>query len=294
MSSRPRSFLTQEGKVDSDALLKSLVMSLSSVPQDEFFLRLLKKIDDHFDCINSNDMTNLKRKSKSALVGAFFEDVCFKLCKNNAFEKPKKADNDPDSAFKMEEVWMFADFPADLKEQFSLGTRDMGIDLIAKTTRGKWMAIQCKYRRKPKRARAPNGVPLRWSVPWKDLATFYSLCERTGPPGARGENKWFKHIVMTNATSVNRQGRKNTMDHSVCNGSFRNIPKHVWMTAAGLVGHSLLPPSPPNDSEPLGPEKKEKEVLATGIQTAIEREKKRQQANAFLDRLLKQQTVVSQ
>lgn len=276
MSSLPRSFLTLDGKVKSDELLRSLVLSLSSVPESEFLMRLLQKIDDHFDCLNSNDMTTLKRKNKSALVGAFFEDVCFQLCKANAFERLKIA-----------EVWMFSDFPLEKRREFALGTRDMGIDLVAHTTTGKWLAIQCKYRRKPKHSHAPNGIPLRWSVPWKDLSTFYSLCERTGPPSTNGKNTWFKRVVMTSATSVNRQGRKNVQDVSVCQGSFRNIPKHVWMEAAGLKGHSLtaaVPPVIPPSSEAPKTSKELEESRKKLI------ESRRMHANTFLDRLVAQGT----
>jgi hypothetical protein len=115
----------------------------------------------------------------------------------------------------------------------------MGIDLIVETTHGRWIAIQVKYRRKPKRSyTTPSGYKVSTStssVPWKDLSTFYSLCERTGPPNS----KWLKQVVMTNANTIRHQGRKQDNELSICVGTFRKIPKEIWFSMVGFVAHTI-------------------------------------------------------
>lgn len=225
------------------SLFHSIVSRLAAVPQEHFFDEFIKHVDYHFDSLTANSIGQLKKNNKSQLKGAFFELVCLRLCQHNAFPQMEQLAN----------VWLFADFPDDQRQAFRLRKQDMGIDMIGLTITGKWVAIQCKYRREPKRKSIAVGdrqVRLYWSVPWKDLSTFYSLVACTGPPGGN----WDQQIVITNCPSINRQGRKNSKydidgkknveDISICQGTFRSIPKDVWLAAVGYQGHKLTDVSP--------------------------------------------------
>ena len=53
----------------------------------------------------------------------------------------------PDYLSKLRDVWLLRDVPAEVRRQLNLpGPRDEGIDLIARTRRGKYWAIQAKFR----------------------------------------------------------------------------------------------------------------------------------------------------
>ena len=224
-----------------EQLFRNFVSSLVSVPQEHFYDRLILKIDDYFDTLTSNTMSGLKKKDNNRQKGIFFEQMTLQLCQHNAFTltfpgRLKNISIDP------ERVWMFSDIPSDIRKEFGFTNQDNGIDLIAQNKQGKWLAIQCKYRKKPRHTHAPNGIRLRWAVTWKDLSTFYSLCARTGPnvdlsTGQRGG--WFKHLVITNATSINHKGKKNTTDISICQGTLRKISKDTWLKVVGYVGQTL-------------------------------------------------------
>lgn len=273
-------YLTSDGKVKSRELLQSFIMSLASTPQEEFFMAFMRKLDDHFKSLNSNTFTTMKRKSESKLKGVFFEDVCCWLCRANAFP-----------FLNIKNVWLFDEFPNDKRGEFTIGTKDMGIDLIAETKKGEWLAIQCKYRGKPTRSHAPNGIPLRWQVNWKDLSTFYSLCARTGP--IRGTQRgWAKHVVMTNALTVRRQGRKAQRDVSLCQGRFKNIPKETWFEIAGLVAHRLGNSRSLNTSV-VSIEESKLIGVSGNSSGRNSNEEKRKRANAFLDRLVALETLPS-
>lgn len=61
----------------------------------------------------------------------------------------------------VDKVWYWDDFPVYLKYFFKVPMADMGIDLVARTTEGKFWFIQAKFRSKYENM-----------VPWKELATF--------------------------------------------------------------------------------------------------------------------------
>src|SRR5262245_53331738 len=47
------------------------------------------------------------------------------------------------------DVWMLRDVPTDVRRELNLPSRDEGIDLIARDVRGKYWAIQAKFRSDP-------------------------------------------------------------------------------------------------------------------------------------------------
>jgi len=152
-----------------------------------------------------------------------------------------------------DEVWTLTTLPVAVRTTLSLppNRRDMGIDLIAR--RGTvYSAVQCKYRK-----RHPEGrrrVTLRAAVTssstgiaslaiprqvviasnrlnWRELATFYALCATTGT--------WAQYIVMTTATSINHQGRRDAKRKTYAFGSFESITRSVWAEMAGAMGQRV-------------------------------------------------------
>ena len=110
--------------------------------------------------------------------------------------------------------------------------RDMGIDLVAVDAQGLVSAVQCKYRTGT--GWVPGRFVRRDVVPWRDLATFYALCARTGP--------WSRHLVMTNAVGV-RAPARGPKDTSICRGSLRALTA-ADMGAMLALHQKRSPPSP--------------------------------------------------
>ena len=69
-----------------------------------------------------------------------------------------------------------------------LPKRDVGIDLVGRTHSGGAVAVQCKFR-------SASDTPVRW----REIATFHSLCMRTGP--------WESQVLFTTAERVVVPGR---------------------------------------------------------------------------------------
>jgi superfamily II DNA or RNA helicase len=71
---------------------------------------------------------------------------------------------DPEYATKLTHVWLHREVPASLRDELKLPDEDKGIDLIARTTKGEFWAIQCKYR-----------THTNQSLPWREISTFAGL-----------------------------------------------------------------------------------------------------------------------
>jgi hypothetical protein len=127
-----------------------------------------------------------------------------------------------------QQVWLLADLPDELRTRLGLNSNDVGIDIIVqepdsgddKST--KYSAVQCKYRHQKPNARR------KMSVTWKQLSTFYGLCQRTGP--------WSRWTVFTSADSVSRKGRKCEKDYTVAYQRLCTLPKSEWMKMANWKG----------------------------------------------------------
>ena len=100
-------------------------------------------------------------------------------------------------------------------QRFGLIRKDMGIDLIGTTQTGDLVAVQCKFRSQAKR------------ISWRDVATFYALCDRTGP--------WSQRVVMTTATSLNSPGgHANVSDRFIGASYFKKMPREAWLDIGKL------------------------------------------------------------
>ena len=185
--------------------------------------------DDVFDRIiqqfEMNDTTN---------KGLLWEELCKRYLLADGFDQ----------------VWSLKDLPSDVRSHLNLGTKDMGVDLIAKKD-NKYSAVQCKYRKRhlkakkvieiPDKIQSINsihsiGIPKKViltlnRVSWKELSTFYALCTRTGP--------WDKMIVMTTADCVGRQGKKSKQDKTYAFKGFESTSRTTWLKMVGSTGNKL-------------------------------------------------------
>lgn len=184
--------------------------------------------------------------------GDVFEDLCYQLLRHHAFP-----------GIQLRFLWKFSDLPDEYRTQLGLSTRDMGIDLIG-CTDTEWVAIQCKYRKKPNKSRRPDGAPIYWQVPWAELATFIALGARTGP--------WGQMIVLTSAESCRWQGHRDPKCKTFARGTFLSIERGIWDTLSGDPGHTL------NDKKEVSVDKK------TDVKTSKD---VREARSAWLDKLSK-------
>jgi predicted helicase len=89
--------------------------------------------------------------------------------KGRAFEELTRLHllSDPVFATKLTEVWHHTDVPQKIADELGLQRPEIGVDLIARTRRGDYWAIQCKYHQDRSR-----------NVTYDELKTFLSITER--------------------------------------------------------------------------------------------------------------------
>jgi len=87
-----------------------------------------------------------------------------KADKGRAFERLTQLylQTAPEYRTKLQHVWLLRDVPADIRKQVNLPGPDEGIDLVARTRRGEYWAIQTKFRsqRDKRVSPAENWAPL--------------------------------------------------------------------------------------------------------------------------------------
>lgn len=242
----------------------------------DFLITFERELEDYFYNLKATTISSMKI-NKNKQKGSLFELLCIKLLLLKPFIQK--------SLSLVEEAWLFKDIPSDIRTSLSLTKKDMGIDIVAKTVDGNWIAVQCKYRKKPEKQRyTPKGYPIPHRVGFKDLSTFNSLAERTGP-----KEGWYRRVVMTNCDSINRQGRKDHEDLSICRKTFLSFGREVW---CGLLNdHGYTVGADPSEkgrgaskaSTPAAPPKiKRKRPKAQDLSDAEEAREKRQE---WLDKL---------
>ena len=196
-----------------------------------------KGIDDHFLNAKSSNMKELKNiKDANRRKGLIFEEICIELLKEGAlFDKCG-----------LVSVWSFRDLTDEqlmhlnfMKANGNANRQDVGIDIVAVDSKGRWYAIQCKYLQKPLKQRyTPNGKPIRWAVPWTALSTFYGLAARTGP--ANIKEGWHKLIVMTNSDGIKQKGKMKTeKEVTIAHGTFSSIDRSFWQSICGYTAYTL-------------------------------------------------------
>lgn len=122
--------------------------------------------------------------------GRFFEDICvFHLLMSN----------------KLANILRFSCIDPHTRDLLMLPSKkDVGIDLVAWSTCGQPIAIQCKFRSDMYR-----------SLNWKTFATFDSLCSRTGP--------WKRKILITTAPAIAFYGLKRCDEDFIVRDHFKRM-----------------------------------------------------------------------
>lgn len=145
-------------------------------------------------------MTEMRDRQNKKLRGDLFEEFCKRYL---------------EFVYKTEfsHVWLFSDIPPNERETLGIGTRDEGIDIVAKDTDNRYYAVQVKYRKHIPHKRLQ-------CIGWKQLSTFYALVYRSGP--------FYKHIVMTNVNGVRHVSKKTKQDVSICKKRFQNMTFWDW------------------------------------------------------------------
>lgn len=246
-------------------LLLQRAITDSITKNENIFELFTQKIDDHFSSLKSttNDFSSSKiltfkelKTDVNRQKGFLFEQLTLDLILSNILLNYSK----------VQCAWRFPTLPDRYKKLLHIldrhgkvSKKDMGIDIVAYTETGKWLAIQCKYIKKPRRPRliekAGKNFYAPWIVPHKTLSTFYSLCATTGPK--RGQ--WDRRIVITNCKGVNHQGEKEKgVDISICRGTFCKITREQWELLCGYEGHTLNEETGIKLSKEIPPEKSTK------------------------------------
>lgn len=183
---------------------------------DEFMTECQRWYDEP-----AHTFVEMRTRDNKKIRGDIFEDFCVVYLKH---------------VKNFKNVWRLQDIPDEIRVLLSLGTRDMGIDIVAEND-GKYYAIQCKYK---KHISIKKNI-----VTWKALSTFYALCMRTGP--------WEKYIVMTNCDYARHAGKKGPKDLSICLRTFQSTTKEQWTRMCELKGEVLddIPKNKPLSVEEL-------------------------------------------
>jgi hypothetical protein len=187
----------------SDAVIKSYET------KENIFDIVLSKIQEFFD-LPAHNISEIKKKESKKIKGDYWEE----LCKLYLLKSPK---------FTYKNVWLLHEVPTEVLKSLGLRKMDYGIDIICETLGGKFVAVQCKYR---KIGRSAKNV-----ITWNMLSTFYALCLKTGP--------YEKYIVMTNADYITHMGPKTSKDLSICIGTWRNLPVETWIVLSGSESHKV-------------------------------------------------------
>lgn len=156
-----------------------------------------------------HDLNELKKKESKKVKGDRFEDFCQLYLQTQQYKN----------------VWLLQEVPEDILKKLGLKRKDYGIDLVCEDSKGKYTAVQAKYR--------SLGRKTKNVVTWNMLSTFYALCLRTGP--------WERYIVITNADYITHMGKKTVKDKSICIGSLRKITKNVWLEMGNFTGEIIEP-----------------------------------------------------
>ena len=181
------------------------------------FEQFCTKFDDHYTVMKSNCLKDMQ-KNVLKLKGDSFEELCYLLLRNGAFDN-----------LKLTYLWKFKDIPDNIRTFLGLSNRDMGIDLVG-CSATEWFAFQCKYRKKPNKPKRADGSFNKWQVSWTELSTFLALATN---------NKFTHLIVMTSALGVSWQGHKNPQCTTLARGTFLSISREMWSKICGNIGQKL-------------------------------------------------------
>jgi hypothetical protein len=207
--------------------IKSVILTaVSKTDKTSIFERVCDVFKSHFEKPAHNITEIKKRTAKSK--GNSFEVFCMMYLRAKGYE-----------------VWHLSEMSKELLDFLGMQSFDVGIDLVARIkipnreTNGSsprndlidyfYFPVQVKYRQPSKDS---QGRTVH-KVGWKDVSTFLSLANRTGPPGDENTKKgWLKNVIMTNAESVCWRGKKSKQDWTIAKGSFEKCDRIFWLKIA--------------------------------------------------------------
>lgn len=173
------------------------------------FDRVMERCQLYYDR-PAHSLSEIKDKMNTKVKGDIFEYFSYKYLRY---------------VCNLPQVWLLKELPDDHLVTLKLKRQDMGIDLVARDSKGEWYAIQAKYRKSSR-------YKLKNVLGWKVLSTFQAMVTRSGP--------WKKHIVITNAHYIRHVGNgKGPKDKSICLGTLQGIKVHEWEQMVGITGHIL-------------------------------------------------------
>lgn len=190
---------------------------------DSLFDIFVNSILEHHDK-PVHSLIEMRQNRKTKTKGDLWEIFCkFYL------QKIKKYDN----------VWLLKETPDDILNLLKLRKNDVGIDIIA-CKNNKYSAVQCKFK-KPREGLVPGTWIAYNCVNWKELSTFYALCNSTN------DNNWENHIVMTNTKYVRHMGNKTKKDKSICYGTFSKMTSFDFINLTNNGHHIIQETTNEND-----------------------------------------------
>lgn len=209
---------------DLEKELKSVI--LSAVSKTNVFERICDVFKAHFEKPAHNIFEIKKRTAKSK--GNSFEVFCMMYLRAKGYE-----------------VWHLSEMSKEMLDFLGMQSFDVGIDLVARIKIPNrennnpidyfYFPVQVKYRKptKDKQGRTIHRVG------WKEVSTFLSLAQRTGPPGDEHTKKgWCKYVIITNAESVCWRGKKSKQDWTIAKRSFEKCNNFFWLK---MIGHKAEP-----------------------------------------------------
>jgi len=181
-------------------------------PQLSMFDCFIKEILSYHDTPAHNIADLNKKLKRNKFKGQLFEEFCKNYMKY---------------IYQAEYAWLLSEIPEDIMKKLSLTRKDYGIDLVIRK-KGKYYPIQCKLKSPKKLSKNKERKYHYVNVTWRELSTFYALCNRSGPAGG-----WEKLIVFTNTQYINRKGRKDENDKSICYGTMNKLSEDDFKKILG-------------------------------------------------------------
>lgn len=170
--------------------------------------RFLKEVDAHHNR-EVHCLQDLKQRDDKKLHGDLFELFAQLYLK---------------VVLKIPHVWLLREVPETDLDKLRLRRRDMGIDIVGLDDDGNYYACQVKYK-------SHNNSRRKIAVTWKEVSTFFSLAERTGP--------YATLIVLTTANYVRHVAPKTAKDLSICVGTLGHIAWELWLEMRELLRNQV-------------------------------------------------------
>ena len=116
--------------------LQNTLLRYYSDTSINMFDEFIKFCQEYYDS-PAHSISEIKLKTNTKLKGDIFEYFVLRYFKNVYQTRDKTS---------LINVWLLKDVPQTILDHLKLNRNDLGIDLIAETTEGKYLAIQAKYR----------------------------------------------------------------------------------------------------------------------------------------------------